>query len=522
MSTFGDISDLSRVARVRAIDDDIVRLYLEYRNGMFATVDGLDPSVIGPAGFAVGRRVLVREEDDHLELVPDELWPEELWVGVVRIKLEDTTVVDSSGSWRLLPTHPEVEYNVGNTVEVRDGEGVVRVLSKKPISWLDPPDVDDDIISRFSPREGKGRETFEDFGGLKGVVARARELIEVPLKRKEELAAIRARPIKGVLFTGPPGTGKTMLARIIANSADTRFYEISGPQVFSKWYGESEEILRRIFQHAASQERAIVFFDEIDSVASQWAEESHEASRRAVAQLLTSMDGFNADDKVPGAHRDVGHAEVEEQLSGFNLLAPVEQRLQPLQMLFEGRLDGMGNQMIHRERLGKVGTSGLPHAGLVVEVHLLRRDLDGISLSDRKVDAVPVGDERRLRDREFGLQQTLVDGAELAHREGAKVYGADDAVGALVHYQCGERGPELGVGEGKTLDDRAYRIDVWILGKESAVVGWDAPGILPHPDGLEQGLALVPKVGLGGIGGPLDFLGERVVEAKVVSAVDRV
>ncbi len=298
VGTFGTISDLSRVARVRAIDHDTARLYLEYRNGMFATVDGLDQSDLGPAGFGVGRRVLVREEDDHLELAPDELWPEEPWVGVVRIKLEDTTVVDSSGSWRLLPTRPEVEYDVGNTVEVRDSEGVVRVLSRKPIRWLDPPDVDDDIISKFSPGEGKGREKFEDFGGLQGVVDRARELIEVPLKCKEELAAIGARPIKGVLFTGPPGTGKTMLARIIANSADARFYEISGPQVFSKWYGESEEILRRIFQHAASQERAIVFFDEIDSVAGQRAEESHEASRRVVAQLLTSMDGFSADDNV--------------------------------------------------------------------------------------------------------------------------------------------------------------------------------------------------------------------------------
>lgn len=298
MSTFGDIGDLSRVARVRAIDHDNARLYLEYRNGMFATVDGLEKSDIGPAGFGVGRRVLVREDDDYLALAPDELWPEEPWVGVVRIKLEDVTVVDSSGSWRLLPTRPEVEYDVGNTVEVQDDEGVVRVLSEKPIRWLDPPDVDDDIVSKFSPGEGNRRETFEDFGGLQGVVDRARELIEVPLKRKEELAAIGARPIKGVLFTGPPGTGKTMLARIIANSADARFYEISGPQVFSKWYGESEEILRRIFQHAASQERAIVFFDEIDSVAGQRAEESHEASRRVVAQLLTSMDGFSADDNV--------------------------------------------------------------------------------------------------------------------------------------------------------------------------------------------------------------------------------
>jgi transitional endoplasmic reticulum ATPase len=89
-----------------------------------------------------------------------------------------------------------------------------------------------------------------------------------------------------------------MLARIIANNTDAQFYDVSGPEVFSKWYGESEEILRKLFEDAAKQERAIVFFDEIDSVAGQWADESHEASRRVVAQLLTLMDGFTSDDDV--------------------------------------------------------------------------------------------------------------------------------------------------------------------------------------------------------------------------------
>lgn len=130
------------------------------------------------------------------------------------------------------------------------------------------------------------------------MVERARELIEVPLKYKDALSNIGARPIKGVLFTGQPGTGKTMLARIIANSVDAEFYEISGPEVFSKWYGQSEEIIRKLFEDAAKQEKAIIFFDEIDSVASQRADETHEASRRVIAQLLTLMDGFTSDDNV--------------------------------------------------------------------------------------------------------------------------------------------------------------------------------------------------------------------------------
>lgn len=130
------------------------------------------------------------------------------------------------------------------------------------------------------------------------MVARAQELIEVPLAHHDRLAKINARPIKGVLFTGGPGTGKTMLARIIANRSGAEFLEISGPQFISKWVGQSEEILRLIFDYASKQERCIIFFDEIDSVAGKRSDESHESSRRVVAQLLTLMDGFSPADNV--------------------------------------------------------------------------------------------------------------------------------------------------------------------------------------------------------------------------------
>jgi transitional endoplasmic reticulum ATPase len=89
-----------------------------------------------------------------------------------------------------------------------------------------------------------------------------------------------------------------MLARIIANAAHAKFYEISGPEIFSKWYGESEKILRAIFEHAAKQPRSIIFFDEIDSIAVQRSGDVHEASKRVVGQLLTLMDGFDANQNV--------------------------------------------------------------------------------------------------------------------------------------------------------------------------------------------------------------------------------
>lgn len=267
---------------------------MELRNGQTITVDGQEPF-----DFELGSVVIVRPEENYIEAAPDDLWPERSWVGVVRLRLPDLTVVDSGGGrWRILETRDDVEYREGNTVEARDSYGVVRVLAEEPIKYLDLPTVDDTVISKFRQDEGSSHETFEDFGGLQDVVARARELIEVSLKNKDALSEIGTRPIKGVLFTGPPGTGKTMLARIIANSTDSAFYEISGPEVFSKWYGQSEKILRKLFEDAAKQKQAILFFDEIDSVAGQRADESHEASRRVVAQLLALMDGFASDDNV--------------------------------------------------------------------------------------------------------------------------------------------------------------------------------------------------------------------------------
>ena len=250
-----------------------------------------------PLGFLSASTVLVSPDDNHIETAPHGLWPEESWVGVVRLKHRDLTIIDSGSRWRKVPTVNDVPYSERNTVEACD-VGVIRVLSPKPISYLDLPPVTDTVVDKFKV-EGKDiSDTFADFGGLRSVVDRARELIEVPLKYSSELSRIGARPIKGVLFTGRPGTGKTMLARIIASSTDAAFYEISGPEIFSKWYGQSEEVLRRIFEDASQKDRAIIFFDEIDSVAGQRDDETHEASRRVVAQLLTLMDGFTSDENV--------------------------------------------------------------------------------------------------------------------------------------------------------------------------------------------------------------------------------
>jgi transitional endoplasmic reticulum ATPase len=120
----------------------------------------------------------------------------------------------------------------------------------------------------------------------------------LPLTKADKLKRIRSKPVKGILFTGDHGTGKTMLARIIAREAKAAFYLVSGSQVNSKWFGESEQTLHAIFQAAAKHPRAIIFFDEIDTIAGRRTGRGNEAQRAVVTQLLTEMDGFVQDHNV--------------------------------------------------------------------------------------------------------------------------------------------------------------------------------------------------------------------------------
>ena len=290
-----ELGPTGQLAKVTAISDSGCSVFFDLRTGKTGSFYHEDH------GFVVGDVILISGDGDNqrVDKVPSSAWPDELWVGVVKIKLTDITVIDSGGRFRTVPTTNTQQYEKGNTVQAGDVQGVVRVLSETPLKYIDFPAVDDTVIKGFrsSPPDADA-VGFDDFGGLTRVVERARELIEVPLQHHDALSAIGARPIKGVLFTGEPGTGKTMLARIIAAQSEAIFYEISGPEIFSKWYGQSEELLRKLFEVAAGDDKAIIFFDEIDSVAAQRGDESHEASKRVVAQLLTLMDGFTSDTNV--------------------------------------------------------------------------------------------------------------------------------------------------------------------------------------------------------------------------------
>ncbi len=136
--------------------------------------------------------------------------------------------------------------------------------------------------------------TYDDVGGLKPVLARVREMIELPLKHPELFDRLGIDPPKGVLLHGPSGTGKTLLARAIAHESGVHFASINGPEIMGKFYGESEERLRKVFAEAEQNAPAIVFIDELDSIAPRRAETTGEVERRVVAQLLTLKDGLKA------------------------------------------------------------------------------------------------------------------------------------------------------------------------------------------------------------------------------------
>ncbi len=140
--------------------------------------------------------------------------------------------------------------------------------------------------------EGLKKVSYEDIGGLKEELQRVRETIELPMRHPELFRKLGIEPPKGVLLYGPPGTGKTLIAKAVANESGAHFIPIAGPEIISKYYGESEQKLREIFEEARQNAPSIIFIDELDSIAPRREDVTGEVERRVVAQLLTMMDGL--------------------------------------------------------------------------------------------------------------------------------------------------------------------------------------------------------------------------------------
>jgi transitional endoplasmic reticulum ATPase len=154
------------------------------------------------------------------------------------------------------------------------------------------------IAEKGETLRGVPQVTYEDIGGIRDEIKKIREMIELPLRHPEIFEKLGIEAPKGVMLYGPPGTGKTLLAKAVANESNAHFISISGPEIMSKFYGESEARLREIFKEAKEKSPSIIFVDEIDSIAPKREEVTGEVERRVVSQMLSLMDGLEARGKV--------------------------------------------------------------------------------------------------------------------------------------------------------------------------------------------------------------------------------
>ncbi len=181
-------------------------------------------------------------------------------------------------------------YNFNFIVAQIVPHGIVKVTKNTDVVVKNEP-VSESVVRI-------GDVHYEDIGGLKNEIQKIREMVELPLRYPELFERLGIEPPKGVLLYGPPGTGKTLLAKAVANESDANFIDISGPELVSKFVGESEEKLREIFNEAKEKAPSIIFMDEIDAIAPKREEATNEVERRMVSQLLTLLDGISSRGQV--------------------------------------------------------------------------------------------------------------------------------------------------------------------------------------------------------------------------------
>ncbi len=242
------------------------------------------------AGASIGDRVRIRTLDEEVEakrvvLAPPEDLPKQLPInyGSVINRLIDFPVVKNDS----VPIQAGMPFMQPQLVAFKavvvEPENAVIITKNTRIEFSEKP------AAGF---EGVKRISYEDIGGLKDELQRVRETIELPMRHPEIFRKLGIEPPKGVLLYGPPGTGKTLIAKAVASESGAHFISIAGPEVISKYYGESEQRLREVFEEARQHAPAIIFIDELDSIAPRREEVTGEVERRVVAQLLTMMDGL--------------------------------------------------------------------------------------------------------------------------------------------------------------------------------------------------------------------------------------
>lgn len=238
-----------------------------------------------PVGAVLYRRA------DGWDQVSDDLWPGGDLIGTVESSSEDGVVIRVGGqALRAFATDPDLPLVPGQLVSIGpDGQPLAALSTEQAddrSSRMDSFDPADLIVSKSALTT-----TLDDVGGHPALKRKARDLLQVALDPRDPLREMKVNPIKGILFSGPPGTGKTHLARALAKEADAAFYLVSGPAIVDQWLGQTERRLREVFEHAVANRPAIVFFDEIDSLYTGRGKDTHEATNRLVGQFLSILDG---------------------------------------------------------------------------------------------------------------------------------------------------------------------------------------------------------------------------------------
>ena len=322
---------------------------------------------------------------------------------------------------------------VGFKVVELEPEEAVIITKNTSIEFSDKPAAGFEGIKRFS---------YEDIGGLKDELQRLRETIELPLRHPELFQKLGIEPPKGVLLYGPPGTGKTLIAKAVASESGAHFISIAGPEVISKYYGESEQRLREVFEEARENSPSIIFIDELDSIAPRREEVTGEVERRVVAQLLTMMDGLeergqvvvigatNRVDAIDAALRRPGRFDREIEIG-----VPAEtDRIEILKIHTRGMplAEDVSIDTLSQQTHGFVGAD-LAALAREAAIRALRRylpnlDLDAEEIPDEVLDTLKVyAHDFRSAQRDVGPSAMREVMLEVSHVKWQNVGGLESA-----------------------------------------------------------------------------------------------
>ena len=286
-----ELGDIVEIAGKRRTVCKVMPAYKDARAGAVVQLDGLSR---GNAGVAlddvVSLRKVLAQPAQRIVLSPTVPVPSDRDLQYIGTRLDGLPVVEGDRIRGTLFGSRYLDFLVRETAP----KGPV-LIAPTTLLTVGP-------VRAESEEHPVGRPTlsYEDIGGLRREVQRVREIIELPLRYPEVFARLGIDAPKGVLLYGPPGCGKTLIARAVAHETDVRFFSISGPEIMQKFYGESEGHLRKLFDEATKQAPSIIFIDEIDSIAPKREDLGGEkqVERRVVAQLLSLMDGLKAREHV--------------------------------------------------------------------------------------------------------------------------------------------------------------------------------------------------------------------------------